>query len=203
MAIYLSADLHIFHNNVIRYCGRPFQSVEEMNEKLVLYWNEIVHPGDTVYCLGDISMAIRPIETFSSRLMGNKFLVSGNHDWTHSYHKKSNTPEKMAKWIAKYESHGWKVLPEQTMLTLKNGLEVNLCHLPYEFNHPSDDKYAKWRPVDDGKVLLHGHVHEKGFVSFSKKGSMMINVGVDVWNYRPVSEDQIIELIEQKRKENV
>lgn len=40
------------------------------------------------------------------------------------------------------------------------------------------------RPVDDGETwLLHGHVHERW-----RQAERMINVGVDVWEYRPVAE---------------
>lgn len=31
---YLISDLHLDHANVIDYCDRPFDSVEEMNETL-------------------------------------------------------------------------------------------------------------------------------------------------------------------------
>lgn len=197
MAIYFTSDNHFYHTNVIKYCGRPYVTVEEMNEKLVLNWNTIVLPDDTVYVLGDFSMAFRSVELFSNRLNGKKFLVPGNHDFCHSYHKKSRNPENRAKWIKKYEENGWTVLPEQTTLEIPSVGLVNVCHMPYQYEASVEekgdtDKYERFRLKNDGKWLLCGHVHEKW-----KTKNKQINVGVDVWGYKPVSIDQIAALIKE------
>lgn len=60
--IYFTSDHHFWHENIISYCKRPFASVEEMNEKMVQYWNDVVKDKDEVYYLGDFSMAWRPVE---------------------------------------------------------------------------------------------------------------------------------------------
>lgn len=196
--IYFSSDQHFWHSNVIRYCSRPHASVEEMNEDMVLKWNTVVRPEDTVYVLGDFSLAFRAVETFPMRLMGDKKLVPGNHDFCHSYHKKSRTEENRDKWKQKYRDYGFEILPEQTTLDLPGLGVVNMCHHPYsdgtntDESDPKGDKYAKWRPVDDGKILLCGHVHEKWLTKFSPKGTLMINVGVDQHGFYPASLDDII-----------
>jgi calcineurin-like phosphoesterase family protein len=191
MAIYFTSDLHLYHANVIKYCARPFQTVEEMNEIIVKNWNETVGVDDTVYCLGDFAMAFRPVETFTRRLNGIKYLIPGNHDFCHSYHKRSRNPEAKAKWIQKYVDNGWIVLPEQTTLDISGVGTINMCHHPHTLVGDYDDKYAKWRPKDDGKPLLCGHVHDKW-----KTLGNMINVGVDVWDFKPVSFEQIKGIID-------
>jgi calcineurin-like phosphoesterase family protein len=65
-----------------------------------------------------------------------------------------------------------------------------MCHHPYILIGPGDDKYEKWRPKDDGRWLICGHVHEKW-----KVVDKMINVGVDQWNYKPVSIEEISKII--------
>lgn len=50
--LYIS-DWHYGHNNILAFDNRPFKTVEEMNAALVERWNAAVHPGDTVYVLGD------------------------------------------------------------------------------------------------------------------------------------------------------
>ena len=35
MAAYFTADLHFGHKNIIRFDGRPYFTVEEMNEDLI------------------------------------------------------------------------------------------------------------------------------------------------------------------------
>jgi len=198
--IHFSSDSHFWHKNVIRYCNRPFTSVEEMNELMVLAWNMNVKPDDTVYYLGDFSLAFRAVETFPQRLLGTKYLVPGNHDFNHSYHKKSRNPENREKWNQKYRDHGFIVLPEQTTLELPELGTVNLCHHPYAGPYELEnggDKYEKWRPVDDGKILLCGHVHEKWQTRRSPKGTLMINVGVDVHGMAPVSLEKIIAIAKE------
>lgn len=193
--IYFTSDPHYWHANVIRYCTRPHASVEAMNEDMVLKWNQTVTPEDTVYVLGDFSLAFRAVETFSQRLMGTKILVPGNHDFCHSYHKKSRTKENQEKWIQKYRDHGW-VVEEEQVLQFFDGLGfVKMCHHPYAGPYEIEnggDKYEKWRPKDNGDLLLCGHVHEKWKTRKSPAGTLMINVGVDVHGFVPVSLDQII-----------
>lgn len=33
---FFTSDLHLGHRNIIRLCGRPFASLEEMDEALIL-----------------------------------------------------------------------------------------------------------------------------------------------------------------------
>lgn len=48
------------------------------------------------------------------------------------------------------------------------------------------DRYREERPADEGRWLLHGHVHERW-----RQRGRQINVGVDVWDYAPVSLEAI------------
>ena len=45
---YYIADLHFGHANAISFDNRPFETVEEMNEALILNWNARVTPDDAV-----------------------------------------------------------------------------------------------------------------------------------------------------------
>jgi calcineurin-like phosphoesterase family protein len=72
---------------------------------------------------------------------------------------------------------------------LADGTLVDVDHFPYEGDSREEDRHVDWRPTDHGRVLLHGHVH-----SSWRTNGRMINVGVDVWDYAPVPEDQVIEL---------
>lgn len=79
MTIFFTADTHFDHKNVIRFCDRPFKSVDEMNEALIKNWNAKVKPQDTIYHLGDFCMASEG-QRILDRLNGKKHLVKGNHD---------------------------------------------------------------------------------------------------------------------------
>lgn len=172
-----------------------------MNEAMVNNWNSVVKPEDTVYNLGDFSLAFRPVEIYPHRLNGTKILVPGNHDFCHSYHKKSRSEENREKWFQKYRDHGFIILPEQTTLEVPGLATFNMCHHPYAGPYEIEnggDKYEKWRPVDDGRILLCGHVHEKWQTRRSPKGTLMINVGVDQHGFTPVSIDQIKAIIDRE-----
>ncbi len=84
MGRFVTGDLHFFHQNIIRYCTRPFAGVAEMNEALERHWNDLIQDGDEVYVLGDFALA-RPERYFElgklfGRLRGKKYLLKGNHD---------------------------------------------------------------------------------------------------------------------------
>ena len=57
MKTFLTSDNHFSHYNIIRYCNRPFSSVEEMNQTMISRWNAKVSPGDIVIHLGDFALA--------------------------------------------------------------------------------------------------------------------------------------------------
>ena len=57
---YYIGDLHLFNRNQTdegrNYDGRPFATVEEMNQYILERWNAKINNGDTVYILGDMAM---------------------------------------------------------------------------------------------------------------------------------------------------
>ena len=77
--VFITSDTHFGHANIIKYAGRPFDSVEEMDEALVENWNSVVKQGDKVYHLGDVTMNSKSLDILS-RLNGRKVLIKGNHD---------------------------------------------------------------------------------------------------------------------------
>ena len=78
--IFVISDTHFGHANIIRYCNRPFASVEEMDEAIIQRWNKTVRPQDTIYHLGDVAMSQQALNRVMPRLHGHKRLILGNHD---------------------------------------------------------------------------------------------------------------------------
>ncbi len=81
MAHWFTADTHFGHANIIRYCNRPFESVEAMDDALIENINRLVAPGDTLYHLGDFAFRTREPRAYRQRIRCRTVhLILGNHD---------------------------------------------------------------------------------------------------------------------------
>lgn len=189
MAVWYTSDLHFGHARINELCGRPFSSVDECDEIMIQRWNSVVRHTDVVYLLGDICLGdfAKSIER-TKRLMGMKILIPGNHDRVHHRYKGSDA--KKAEWRRMYDEAGFIITNEYLPRHLSgNGLEIDLCHFPFVGDSHESDRYVDERPADRGQILWHGHVHESW-----KQNGRQINVGVDVWDFYPVAEEELIEM---------
>ena len=82
--IYLTSDLHFFHDRGFIYEPRGFKSVHEMNDAIIENYNKVVNPEDDVYILGDLLLggpgSLDKGLKLIGELNGNLHLVRGNHD---------------------------------------------------------------------------------------------------------------------------
>lgn len=173
---WFTSDLHIGHSNILEYSNRPFKTVDEMNEALVDNWNRVVKAGDRVYCLGDFALCDPDIASdFAGRLEGQKFFIWGNHDKAVRKHQPF-----LKHWV-------W----QKDIADIKVGEQrIVLCH------------YAllTWNQSHRGAWSLHGHSH--GSLRESPD-ALRTDVGVDCWDYRPVSFDELKEHMSKKNFEPV
>ena len=80
--IWFTSDLHFGHANIMKYEGRPFKDVYEMNEFMLNRWNALIKPDDIVFILGDIMFGGAEVfERIFPKLNGKKYLIMGNHDY--------------------------------------------------------------------------------------------------------------------------
>jgi calcineurin-like phosphoesterase family protein len=189
--MFFSSDLHVSHRNIVEYSKRPFSSLDEMTEAIIANHNAVVNDEDTVYNLGDFSFKPNTIPGILSRMKGTHILLPGNHDEAHVSHSK------YANAVEKYKRYGFAdvlVQPQEIVIGGQLGL---MQHLPAigdgDHRFPNlrkkPEEYAR-----DYKFLLHGHCHEL-FKYRTDGGIVQINVGVDVWDFTPVSIDTIERLI--------
>jgi calcineurin-like phosphoesterase family protein len=80
--VWFTADFHLGHKNIIRYCSRPFDTVEEMNRTIIERLNSVVKTNDLLYFLGDfcIGPKARAVELRREIRCKKIFAVPGNHD---------------------------------------------------------------------------------------------------------------------------
>lgn len=171
MAIWFTADTHFDHKNVIVYAKRPFNNVDDMNEGLIKNWNELVDPKDEIYHLGDIAIG-KParIAWLVSRLNGRKHLVCGNHDKELLRHKEL---------VSLFETiNNFREIKIQDADAYKGSQRIVLLHYALRV----------WNKSHYGSYSLYGHSH--GSLT-DDPHSLSLDVGVDCWDYRPVSYDQI------------
>lgn len=164
---WFTSDHHFGHENIIEFQPRPFSSLEEMDEELVKRHNEVVHPNDVVWHLGDFTMRTRAGEVarMFKRLNGMFYVVPGNHDY----------------WIKSLDlgnlAHKLAILPLIHKVRI-DGLRFILCHYAMR----------RWDRREKGYRHLYGHSH--GAIESSRyPGSM--DVGVDCNNYYPFSLEQV------------
>ena len=171
--IYYTSDIHFGHRNVIWMCKRPYSSVEEMNEALIRNWNMRVKGNDKVYIMGDMFFHadIKLVKEILSRLKGRKILIIGNHDG--SWLSKLDHPEQYFELVTDYfngsvGNHG-----------------VTLCH----FSLPCFIHQKK-------QYMIHGHFHNKtesDIWPLLKVRPHVLNAGVDINGYQPVTFEELIE----------
>lgn len=190
------SDTHFGHKNIIEYCDRPFKSVSHMNETLIENWNNVVSDEDTVYHLGDV--ALGPWDEWDgilTRLNGRKILVVGNHDRVFE-----GEPLAKRQRFAPYYDSWFNEVHHRYAVTNVGDHSVNMSHFPYEADHMDKARHMEYRIPDGGQILVHGHTHLDQIVSYSEKGTLQVHVGADAWDYTPVSEDQLIKVIETAKE---
>jgi calcineurin-like phosphoesterase family protein len=176
--IWFTSDTHFNHSNIIKYCKRPFEDVEEMNQILIDNWNMVVAEDDLIICCGDFSLgnSNNAIQILN-RLNGYKILIKGNHE-------KSVLGSKGAK---EYFDGGIYDLLEITIIDeeVSDGFQdIILCHYPM----------IVWDKSHRGSWQLFGHVH--GMLDGDKRLSPnQMDVGVDSNGFRPISYQEVKEII--------
>lgn len=81
MKTFVTCDTHFNHENIIKYCNRPFKDTKKMEDVLIKNWNEVVGKEDIVYHLGDFGFGtLEELKNIFDKLNGKKYLVMGNHD---------------------------------------------------------------------------------------------------------------------------
>jgi calcineurin-like phosphoesterase family protein len=179
--IHFVSDTHWGHKNIIKYSNRPFNSVEEMNEKLILNWNEVVQPNDIVYHLGDFAfLPYDDLKKTARRLNGEKHLILGNHD----------------KEIIKNRSD---LLSSGTFRTIQNYVELKNEGEFFVLFHYGQ---RVWNKSHHGSIHLYGHSHG----SLPPHGRS-VDVGVDCKevspDYRPVSFTEVMAYMKNRQGEVV
>lgn len=168
---YFTADWHLFHANIIRYCNRPFRDTAEMNQTILDRLNDRVEEDDWLYFLGDMAF-IRDVGHLHYWLdqlrCRNICVIKGNHD------RSTALVRDRFYWFKDYAE-----------ITVENQ-SIVLMHYAMRV----------WNKAHHGAWQLYGHSH--GSLPEDPK-ALSMDVGVDTNNYYPYSFDEISERMRKKR----
>ena len=171
MTVHFSSDSHYGHRNILTYSKRPFDNVEEHDEMLIKNWNDVVEPGDLIYHLGDFALCdVTRATAIAKRLHGTKYLIFGNHD-------------KRLRKDAAFCSQ-WIWCRDLTSIEVGDQ-KIVLCHYALR----------TWHGSHRGAWSLYGHSH--GSLK-DDPYSLSLDVGVDCWDYTPVSFETIRQRMAKK-----
>lgn len=176
---FFTSDLHFNSTCLVENHLRPFKTVERMNNVLIKNINQrckeddiLIHCGDFIQFGNDRKWCgekVHPLE-FLSQINPTFVNIEGNHD----------------------SNNKMKSICTSMRTTLgKKYISVSVGH------YPSMDSRARGT-FKKGDIRICGHVHDKWkhFIDFENK-VLNINVGVDVWGYNPISEDELIQYIDR------
>ena len=129
------SDLHLGHENIIKYTNRPFRHGDEMNDALWANLMRVLAPDNVLVVVGDMAMGPALNEGTWHRLRylpcRDSHLVVGNHDITGA-----------GLLRAEGFGHVWTVM-------------VSDGEPPLIWTHVPLDN------VPDGHVNIHGHQHDE------------------------------------------
>lgn len=172
---FFTSDLHFGHRPIIEFCNRPYWNLEDMKNDLIKNINDVVKQTDLLYILGDFSFLpkdnnVEIVKAINCPVV----LIRGNHD--HS---------------GRIKGVGFADVHNELDIQLGNYI-VTMSHYPFRGDHTAIERYLDRRPKDVGQWLLHGHTHSKERINRAER---MIHVGVEAWQYSPISEEDVIRMI--------
>lgn len=173
---FIISDTHWGHFNIIRYCNRPFKTLEEMDKKLIENWNSRVKEDDLVFELGDFNFrnsaggkpgegVITRAKDYEKQLNGHIIHLKGNHS----------------------RNNGIKTCIEKIIISY-GGYKMCMVHNPLH----ADSNYP---------INLVGHVHTAWLIRRLNSRSIMYNTGVDLNGFKPITFEEIFKKIHQFQKD--
>ena len=207
MTDFFTADTHFYHSRIIKYCNRPFApdvpmteeerdvwnknvGVPLMNEHMIQIWNETVGVNDTVRIVGDFAFGSKTQQAeILSRLNGTKILIWGNHDYL--------KPKQYTSIVGFVEFKYYDIIDDMfithfPMMSDEDIAKDLLKRDEADSNYTSNGfKRMKDNFLSTGlKKVISGHTHCFEYQDLVS-GIKNINVGVDRWNFKPISLDEV------------
>lgn len=170
--LYITADEHYGHRNIIDYCKRPFTDVDHMREELIARHNHKVPDSTGVLTIhvGDMfwnSMDPKECYDILQRLHGRHAFIFGNHD---EVIEKSQWLRSQFDWVVgKNKASGIEIVNF-------DGMKIVLCHYAMRV----------WERSHKGSGMVFGHSHDELPVV-----GRSFDIGVDGHDFFPWSVEEV------------
>ena len=179
--VFFTSDTHFGHNNIMKFCQRPWKTVEEMDNALIQNWNSVVEENDIVFHLGDFAFAPNwRWKELLEKLNGRIYLIMGNHD--------------VSRWPGDKVMELFERVENQMLLKI-DGYKVYLNHFPFlcyagTYRNPK---------IASMQLFGHVHMHDNSVGKDDERLQYLFpyqyDVGVDNNNYTPISWEEVREKI--------
>lgn len=162
MSNWYISDPHFGHDRIVGLCNRPFASIQDMDETLIGNIAGVVSASDDLWILGDFGFGETARQPGYLEAVFER-LPGRKHliIGNHDGSRECSLPWESCEMIAEVKDEGQR---------------LTLCHYPM----------MTWNNARHGAIQLFGHVHGRWMGSRNS-----VNVGVDVWDYRPVQLPEI------------
>lgn len=174
------ADEHYGHNNIIKFCNRPYENTDAMQYDLIFRHNDLVGLNDHVYHIGDMFWRTLPLYRATAivdKLHGIHYYIRGNHE--EMFEKEDNGYMFRNRFV-------W--IKERARIKPAGGPKAGIVL----------DHFAGrvWDQSDKGSWQLYGHTHGE----LPEDDSLLsMDVGVDARRaYRPISLTEVRQYMEIK-----
>ena len=171
--IWFTADEHYGHENIIKFCHRPFKDTSHMREELIRRNNLVVKDGDIVYHVGDMFWNTQSLEDclgIMDRLKGDHVYVFGNHE----------------KPMKAYEElrNRFIGVRDVEILHPKDTPSIHLYHFALRV----------WEQSHRGGYHLYGHTH----AALAPYG-LSFDCGVDAHSFYPISLTEVHNTMQRRK----
>lgn len=181
--MFVTANTFFNHRGMLRYRNRPFETVKEMNDEMILRWNKIVPVGKSypVYHLGNFGFgSVETLKSIRAQLNGKIILVAGPHD--------PPNREAIRRIGFATRTSGHRVLYSET----SRCSTLELTHKPVTQPGPAD-------------LYISGHGDEPWITKTVEsttdgysKSSTLLNVDSDDWGLSPVHMERLLDFLKEK-----
>lgn len=157
--IWVTSDTHFGSERTMELSKRPFESVEDMDNKMIENWNSVVDDDDLIIHLGDFGNY-----DVVNRLKGKIILICGNYE-KGDISKKHESYKNFKEHLQNNGFHS--VCFNKFIIKRKNRNNIVCVHEPSKRNEVCFN--------------LFGHIHKLQMVKYNG-----LNVGTDCHNFYPI-----------------